>query len=250
MSRAHWIDAGNDENDINQAMEIEFLKEDADSNNLILNNKIDVLTSAIAGLVFNLNIHGIGTAPSTVPLSASSSPIDGGDTPFAGGTIPFGAASSFAGAGGASLSIPSRKCFDGIKGKVAQEFIALNPLYEDLDKDWSSYPLSINVSQIGNVDLKYFKIKDEATSVVRLTKQIRAGVTKPFGSKYKKDKDYISFLHLLVSYVNSGGNATFLEIVDATFNASPSVAASLRLELLDLGILSMKEVIAIILFVK
>ena len=251
MSRTRWIDLGNEENDITQAMEIAFLREDAESNNILLNKKIDVITSAIAALVFNQNIHGIGSAPSTVPLSASNSPIGGGDTPFAGGAIPFNASSSFAGAGGSSLLIPQRNFFDGIKGKVIKEFIALNPSYEDFNKDWTTNPLSINVSQGGNVDLKYFKIKDESTFIGRLTKQIRAGVTKPsFGGKFKMDKDYIAFLHPLVSYVNSGGNATFLEIVDAAFNTSPSVAASLRLELLDLGTLTMKEVIALILFVK
>ena len=78
MSRVRWIDQGNDKNNITQAMEIAFIREDAESNNLLLNNKTDVITSAIAALVFNQNIHGIGSAPSTVPLSASNSPIGGG----------------------------------------------------------------------------------------------------------------------------------------------------------------------------
>ena len=179
MSRARWIDAGNDENDISDAMEISFIRADVESNNLLINNKIDALTSAITSLVFNQQNQSIDSAQSTAPLSASNSPIGGGDTPFAGDTNPFNAGASYVRSGGASFAIPQRKFLDGIQGRVVQEFIALNPSYEDFNKDWTTNPLSINVSQGGHVDLKYFKIKDESTFVDRLTKHIRAGVTKP-----------------------------------------------------------------------
>ena len=131
-----------------------------------------IISISIAGLVCTLNASGIGSASSTVPISASGSPLAGGGTPFAGGAIPSGATPSFVGSSGAivKLATPSRKFLDGIKGSVVKEFIALNPSYEDFNKDWTSTSLSINVSQGGNVNLKYFKVKDESNFVDHLTK--------------------------------------------------------------------------------
>lgn len=100
-----------------------------------------------------------------------------------------------------------------------------------------------------SVDLKDYLIRSEKWYQGNYTKNQRAAVPKPvYGSKFKTDKEYIDFIRLhLIRHVNAGGNASLLNILG---NGFENFAATMRLDILDLGTITMKEIIAIVLFVK
>ena len=141
-----------------------------------------------------------------------------------------------------------RPFFKKLKGTVIADFKLKNPSFADLAKDWTSNRLGIQVDIVGIVCLVDYAVRQEEALANEFTKTRRAMATRPkFGTKYKSDQAYVQFLTPLRSYVNAGGNASILEIVDT---ASKSFTESLCLKELDLGFISMKEIIVLILFVK
>ena len=94
-----------------------------------------------------------------------------------------------------------------------------------------------------------YAIRNEKDLAAQFTKTRRSAVPKPlYGMKFKSDNAYVKFIFHLRTYVNAGGNASILEIVGE--DSAKSFADTLGLHELDLGFVSMKEIIVLILFVK
>ena len=110
MSRASWIAEGNDENDITDQMEVQFLKLDsagAAANAIKINNTLDELKAMIQGIAFKVDSGGTFSA-STISLSSNTAPMSAGVSPNAGGGFTGASSNPFlfgAGAGTGAISL-------------------------------------------------------------------------------------------------------------------------------------------------
>ena len=142
-----------------------------------------------------------------------------------------------------------RPFFEDLKGDVIDQSKTANPSWKDFEQDWTKFKLYVLVEQVGEVNLVDYAIRDEKFLASQFTKTRRSAVPKPlYGMKYKSDERYVKFISQLRQYVNAGGNASILEIVGE--DGAKSFADTLGLHKLDLGFVSMKEIIVLILFVK
>ena len=231
-AKQKYLDAGHNTEEINSDKEVEFLQEDTKSLAglpTLVSSIMDVLTS-LSERVDSTTISN----ESTVPLAPS--PIIRGVDSLDSHMAP-------------ALGVTERKFLDGLKGAVVSEFKILNPAYEELNSDWTSTPLVVTVECGSSVDLKDYATKSEKWYQGSYTKNQRAAVPKPVcGSKFKTDKEYIDFIRLhLIRHVSAGGSASLLSTLGSGFE---NFAAAVRLDTLDLGTITMKEIIAIVLFVK